>query len=603
MARFVFPSRSALLRDSSAIGRFVRDESGNITIYSVYIALLAMTIMGASVDLMRQEASRARLQTTLDRAVLAAADLDQFQDPTFVVNDYVGKAGLDAFVTSVIVTQGVNERTVSADAASSLSTLFLRMSGQDVLPANALATAEERIANVEISLVLDISGSMRWNGRLDNLKPAAKNFVQKVMSESTESVTTLNLIPFAGTVNPGDEMFEYFRGERPSVPVVEPEVPEGGTPDFFPPWEQAISNIVMYFDTDGDDIFDRAHKIESFPEDAPRDVDAFFRGAAAYAVAHDSKLSSSSEFLGISIKGGTQTTRYFTVRGDSNGPASDLGPTKNNGKIPGSTFSYGSIDYETWETSYDGPGAAQGLVEININMPSSCIEIDGFEFANSNLPVSDEYVPHFHHWDEDPEVMDWGWCPEDDTAIQYYSDDAASLLQFIDDIRMHDGTGAQFGMKYALALLDPTTRDAVSHLISEGVIEARFQGRPIDWDDPETEKYIVLMTDGQVTDQFRPNDPYAPINGEVELLNQGSASYHVRTGRASNLDHLYQQCDLARQLGVTVFTIAFETSVAAAEEMRLCASSDSHFFHVHGAEIIDAFDSIARQINNLRLIQ
>jgi hypothetical protein len=37
--------------------------------------------------------------------------------------------------------------------------------------------------------------------------------------------------------------------------------------------------------------------------------------------------------------------------------------------------------------------------------------------------------------------------------------------------------------------------------------------------------------------------------------------------------------------------------------MKACASSESHFFHVQGAEIFDAFDSIARQINNLRLIQ
>jgi Flp pilus assembly protein TadG len=635
MARFAFPSRSALLRDTSAIGRFVRDESGNITIYSVYIALLAMTIMGASVDLMRQEASRARLQTTLDRAVLAAADLDQFQDPTFVVNDYVGKAGLDAFVTSVIVTQGVNERTVSADAASSLSTLFLRMSGQDVLPANALATAEERIANVEISLVLDISGSMRWNGRLDNLKPAAKNFVQKVMSESTESVTTLNLIPFAGTVNPGDIMFDYFLGKRPKIKgnngwgngdqvapggslcnnnaenydegLADPSCADGTavnlTGGFFSPWPQAISNIVVYFDTNGDDIYDVAHKIEGFPEGAPRDLDEIFKGTVAYLMAQDSRLYDPGQFLGISIKGGTEKNRYFQVKGNLNGPTSDLGPTKNKGKIPGNTYSYGQIDYLLWEASYTGPIAEDIVPDINVNMPGSCVEIDGFEFANSALPLSDEYVPIFHHWDIDDSVMDWGWCPGEQMAIQYYSSDPDQLMQFIDDIRMHDGTGAQFGMKYALALLDPTTRDAVSHLISEGMIEARFQGRPIDWDDPETEKYIVLMTDGQVTDQFRPTDPDAPINGEVELLQQETGAYYVRSGQASNLDHLYQQCDMARELGVTVFTIAFETTAAAAEEMRLCASSDSHFFHVHGAEIIDAFDSIARQINNLRLIQ
>ncbi|SMX47561.1 TadE/TadG family type IV pilus assembly protein [Maliponia aquimaris] len=634
MARFPIFRRSTSSQAISAAQRFARDEAGNVTIYSVYITLLVLTISGASVDLMRQEASRTRLQTTLDRAVLAAADLDQSQDPQAVVTDYVAKAGLDSYVTSVDVQMGLNERTVSADAHSSLSTIFLKMSGHDMLPANALATAEERIANVEISLVLDISGSMRFNNRLENLKPAAKAFVEKVMSDGTDSVTTLNLIPFAGQVNPGDIMFDYFLGKRPKIKgnngwgngdqdapgnslcnnnaenydegLADPSCADGtngAASGFFAAWPQAISNIVVYFDTDGDDAYDVAHKIQSFPETASRDVDDFFKGAVAYMIAQDSRLTNFDQFLGISIKGGNEKNRYFQVKGNLNGATSDQGPTKNTGKIPGSTYSYNQIDYVAWEAAYAGPVAEEVAPAVNVNLPGTCIEVDNFEFANSMLPVSDEYVPIFHHWAIDRSVMDWGWCPGQQMAVQYYSADPVHLSQFIDDIRMHDGTGAQVGMKYALALLDPTTRDAVSHMIDAGLIEARFEGRPIDWNDPETEKYIVIMTDGQVTDQFRPTDPDAPINAEVELLEQGSGNYTVRTARSVNLGNLYQQCDLARERGVTVFTIAFETTATAAEEMRLCASSDSHFFHVQGGEIFDAFDSIARQINNLRLIQ
>ena len=170
-------------------------------------------------------------------------------------------------------------------------------------------------------------------------------------------------------------------------------------------------------------------------------------------------------------------------------------------------------------------------------------------------------------------------------------------------MRMHDGTGTQYGMKYGLALLDPANRDEVSHLIANGLVDARFEGRPIDWHDPETEKYIVLMTDGQTTDQFRPNDPRDPINGEVELLQQAATSYYNMSLQSKNKSNLQKQCDLARQRGVTVFTIAFETDDAAAAEMLACASSASHFFHVQGVEIYETFDTIARQINNLRLIQ
>jgi Flp pilus assembly protein TadG len=291
MARFAFFPCSPTCPSPRERQGFWQDESGNITIFSIYITLVVIAVTGASVDIMRQEASRARMQTTLDRAVLAAADLDQFQTAEAVVSDYVGKAGLDGFVDSVAVDVGLNERVVNANASTSMSTIFLRLSGHDLLPVVALSTAEERIANVEISLVLDISGSMRYNNRMDNLKPAAKNFVEKVMSEGTESVTTLNLIPFAGQVNPGDIMFDYFLGKRPKVKgnngwgngdqdapggslcnnnaenydegLADPSCADGTsepvTGGYFSAWPQAISNIVVYFDTDGDDIYDVAH--------------------------------------------------------------------------------------------------------------------------------------------------------------------------------------------------------------------------------------------------------------------------------------------------------------------------------------------------------
>ena len=212
-------------------------------------------------------------------------------------------------------------------------------------------------------------------------------------------------------------------------------------------------------------------------------------------------------------------------------------------------------------------------------------------------------MPHFNYWPDDPEVMDWGWCPGEDTAIQYYSSNAQHLVDFIGDLRMHDGTGTHYGMKYGLALLDPNNRDEVSHLISAGIVDARFEGRPIDWHDPETEKFVVLMTDGQTTDQYRPTDPRAAINGDVALKDQGSSSHTTLSPKSTNVGHLMQQCEIARQKGVTVFTVAFETNEAAANDMRACASSESHFFHVQGDDIFQAFDTIARQINNLRLIQ
>jgi hypothetical protein len=66
---------------------FAAGESGSLTIFSLFVVLCMLMVGGLAVDFMRQESARAKLQSTLDRAILAAADMDQQLDPTAVVQD------------------------------------------------------------------------------------------------------------------------------------------------------------------------------------------------------------------------------------------------------------------------------------------------------------------------------------------------------------------------------------------------------------------------------------------------------------------------------------------------------------------------------------
>lgn len=85
------PSRPSALK---LVIAFCRDEAGVLTGFSLYIFILMMMIAGLTIDLMRYEAVRTRLQATSDRAVLAAADLDQTTNAKAVVEDYFAKAGM-----------------------------------------------------------------------------------------------------------------------------------------------------------------------------------------------------------------------------------------------------------------------------------------------------------------------------------------------------------------------------------------------------------------------------------------------------------------------------------------------------------------------------
>lgn len=439
---------------------FCRDERGAITPLMLTLFLGVLLITGVSMDLLKHEAERADLQAALDRGVLAAAALTQTMDSRAVVADYVRKGVADGTVATVSVSESgaLGGRRIQASAVHGMQTAFLRMVGLSDLDVVAGAAARQGREKVEISLVLDISGTMREPSidgsmtKLENLRIAANEFIDRITADGQGSGTTVNLVRYAGQVNPGPVMFDLLGGVR----------------------------------------------------------------------THDE---------------------------------------------------------------------------------SSCIELTDDDFATTGLPAvgTRTQVPHFHHWTIDNASMDWGWCPSDGEAVVYASSDATRLKTEIDEIRLHDGTGTYNAMKWGLALLDPTSRPAFQHLAAAGEIAPAHADRPLDWNDPHGEKILVLMTDGKITDQYRPLDALNPLLATLEVV-PNAIPYAKTVTRADGAAKFAELCRLARENGVTVFTIAFEVLPDDRHEMEGCATSPSHFWYVEGREIADAFNGIRATIENLKLV-
>ena len=584
--------RHAVARGEARLKRFAEDEDGALVVFAVYALLIILMVGGIGVDLMRFERDRSRLQYTLDRAVLAAADLEQPLDPASVVREYFQKAGLLEYLTAVNVTGDAFHRQVSASVSADVTTQFMHMSGVDMLTANVKSTAIERIPNVEVSLVLDISGSMKTNDRVTLMKTAAKSFTSNVLSRNKDAgtgtvnsyQTSVNIVPFSGQTNPGTTMFEYLGGVRfGGVSTTE-------TTNYFPEWSQDISNIVFRFDRNGDGEIDYSVKIEGYPDNDVEmfnkdDLDTYYNYAVSYIQDVDPLITAGMDsMVGATIKGGKEPTSYFSTEEEGMGdPASDDGPTK-----------FNNVDRTIqFHDFYSG---------IVPNDTSSCLEMTYGDFLSTGLPTgSDEQVAYFVNWDYDEATQDWGWCPEDSMAIQYAQKDEAALNAFIDNLRLHDGTGTNFGMKYALALLDPNTQPAFAHLNEHGEVPDEFTNRPLSWDAEVSSKYIVLMTDGRTSTQVRPADTLDPENSETELTDRPVGDTVFSSSHWTNLEMFHHQCELAKSMGVTIYAVALETSDTAAEEVRECASSASHFFEVTGEEVIDTFVSISSSIQKLRL--
>ncbi len=198
----------------SLCARFARDEEGGITVLTLLLLVVMLVLGGMAVDFMRFESERAQLQSVADRAVLAAAELDQSLDPKDVVNDFFEKAGYaNHIIGEPDVEDSSGNRFVSVDSEIDVNTFYLRLIGIDTLTAPARSSAVEGTGNVEVSLILDISWSMRLDvpsegkTRIELLRDAAKDFVDELLKDEYRDQISVNLIPYSQQVRLSDELF------------------------------------------------------------------------------------------------------------------------------------------------------------------------------------------------------------------------------------------------------------------------------------------------------------------------------------------------------------------------------------------------------------
>ncbi len=207
---------------------FLKDENGSLVIFALFIFLLMIMIGGLAIDLMRYETQRARLQSTLDRGVLAAASLDQPLGPVDVVVDYFNKNGLVAYIdpNNILVEDTLTARRVTASASMQVDSTFLRLLGINHLTAPAAGAAEESASRTEISLIVDVSGSMGWSSysgssKIYELRQAATEFVNIVQCNPEDPTDTVNctvepdmvsitLIPYAEQVLAGEIVLDQL---------------------------------------------------------------------------------------------------------------------------------------------------------------------------------------------------------------------------------------------------------------------------------------------------------------------------------------------------------------------------------------------------------
>ena len=553
------------------LARFAREEDGSFIIFGLFIFVLMLMIGGLAVDLMRYETHRARLQATLDRAVLAAASMSQPLPPKQVVIDYFEKAGLGGLITEddITVEDFTTYRRVSADVEMVVDSTFLNLMGIENLTAPGYGAAEESATQTEISLVLDVSGSMSWSSASGNsknyeLRQAAKQFVNILQCDPSDGTATtdctvevgkvsISLIPYSEQVLAGEDLLDALPDpvavtaehsssscvhweeedfEDTGFDLTELSIPVQRT-GHFDPWRDTWSTPSSW-----------TCKRESW-----RAIMPFGVSHAALRTRIDQLGASGNTSIDIGMKWGTllldpslQTTLDTLIT---------------NGTVDAT---FGDRPF-----SYDERGISKVVV----------------------LMTDGENTSQHYLWDENREGGSPIWYNEDEHEYSVYR---PSYDQYL---RVDTGE-----------YLDEPYGENVGGTITDYRQVRYCSGRRwwrrcwYEWEEVTTTtppdpgnarrlSFQELWAEHWTWDRY---DQYS-------WLDAGS-SY----GTSTKDDRLQDICTAAKDAGITIFTVGFETSNRSNDVMEACASSPAHHFDVDGTDLTDAFAAIAREISKLRLV-
>ncbi|MCE9523443.1 MAG: pilus assembly protein [Alphaproteobacteria bacterium] len=189
----------------ASTSRFSRARGGTVAIIYALALLPSIAAVGSAVDLTRAMVVKMRLGEALDAAGLSVggtvglsdAEMSAKAQKFFYANYPDDELGT---VTALNVSSsGQNLVTVSGTAK--IDTAFMALFGVSYLQVSVNVEVTRESKGLEIALVLDNTGSMASNGKIQALKTATNELIGILFGDqNTPSHLKMSLVPFSQTV-------------------------------------------------------------------------------------------------------------------------------------------------------------------------------------------------------------------------------------------------------------------------------------------------------------------------------------------------------------------------------------------------------------------
>ncbi|MEQ9504924.1 MAG: ubiquitin-activating E1 FCCH domain-containing protein [Hyphomonas sp.] len=594
---------------------FACNDTGNVAMLFALACLVIFPLVGFAIDLSRVLVEKQKLQQATDAAALAAAH-DAFMsadDRRVVIEAHLNH--LEEVLGREIeydLTQD-EEGRISLITRLTVNTTIAKIMGVNEVNLSVRSDALEGGADIEVAMVLDITGSMSGS-RITALKEAAEDLVEIVVKEDQAPYySKASMVPYSVAVNLGGYA-EAARGAiTPGTNISDAE------------WKTGLPRLVLGASkTNPVEITSLAH--------------GFSNGDRVYI---------------SGVKGMTQiNNKSFTVK---NASLNDFELSGVNGKSYSKYKNSGTIvkcittSCEV-EVRSNGHGfengdhvvikGVDGMTDINTGTNQtwqvSDVSTNKFILDGSYGPDYDAYTNNgtaycttsgcqyfrFNNANNGSQrVHEISTCATERTGTEAYTDaspgdhpvglgylstanacpvseiipltsDRDTLIDAIDDLEIGGSTAGHMGAAWGFYTLSPNFGSLFP-----------AANRPAAFGRPKLYKFAVFMTDGDFNSSFCQG-----VLSRTSTSGSGSTSDQINcdSENGNSFSQAGSYCTAMKQAGVKVYTVGFEvpSSGALRDAVTNCASSPQYAHFPSGSEeLISVFNQIGRDINEVRLVK
>lgn len=584
----------------AGVMRLSRDQRGAIMMILGLIAIPLFAAIGLAVDLGRGYMLRSKLSYAIDAAGLAGGrafesdlredDILMFFEANFPTG-YMGSVLKDGKPTIVFHDE---ENTIEILATATIPTRFMSVAGVYDMTVSARSLIQRELRGMELVLVMDNTGSMRSGGKMDAMKNAATELVS-ILYGSREEIPQfwVALVPYAAQVNVGSDRTDWL-------------VQQSFDPDA--PWQNTDPDNLERYGYHPDHYLPTSWKgcveAREYPRDSNDDPPSvqkwypYLWRTVLRRFENPHWTYPSTQYVVVVKSSSTSYTNSSNVI-YSQGAPSPSQPTP-------TVVQYSQSNPGTWGRWLNGDN------DWNPDGPQSALK-------EANSAENEGTGPNL------------GCGPAITPLVASRSTIQAGIDEMLPWHR--GGTFANLGLAWGWRVLSPRWRD-----LWGGDTPA---GLPLDYSEPNMEKVVILLTDGQNQWFDYPGTtfkwggsgdnhytglpggnayPTSPSNYRSQFQSAWPGADYTAYGRLSEgrlgttnngtaktkiNQRMLELCTAMKAEGILMYTITFQENDTATQNLyRDCASDPKKYFNSpSNSDLQQAFVQIANELSNLRIAE